>query len=69
MDLARMIMGARAMLREKDLPSIDHSLRAHNLKSKLFYIKLKDSTYSGIHRLSRDHVRVSTTVRGIVPVK
>ena len=41
MDLAKMIMGARAMLREKDLPSLNPSLGAYNLKSKLFYIKVK----------------------------
>ena len=46
MDLAKMIMGARAMLREKNLPSIDHLLEAYNLKSKLLYKKIKDSTYS-----------------------
>ena len=45
-DLAKMIMGARAMLREKNLPSIDHLLEAYNLKSKLLYKKIKDSTYS-----------------------
>jgi len=45
MDLAKMIMGARAMLREKNLPSIDHSLGAYN--SEIYDLK----------RLSLIHLR------------